>query len=191
MLFILTRCTRLLQFQKEKEPIDENSINKNCRDKVRSLFPKPAGQKGITSGKDSTIPEKNPATQGSQPDFTSHEQPLYQADVNFVGDSMKNICCGSLHEHNHSFDGSLMEPERTSDSMICSICEQAVPISHLESHSYICAYADKCALNCIDVDERLVKLAEILELIIESRNLNSIGSPGQFKNAKFELCSYI
>ncbi|KAK8585091.1 hypothetical protein V6N13_139030 [Hibiscus sabdariffa] len=102
-------------------------------------------------------------TQGSQPDFTSHEQPLYQADGNFVGDSVKIFCCGSLHEHNHSFDSSLMEPEprlNGSDSVICRICEEAVPISHLESHSYICAYADKSALNCIDVDEHLVKLAE-------------------------------
>ncbi|KAK8642446.1 hypothetical protein V6N13_011789 [Hibiscus sabdariffa] len=219
MLFILTRCTRLLQFQKEKEPIDENSINKfkKCLESIPavemsctlasdiadsysanamyqrvdgeqklqgqsevSLFPKPAGQKDITSGEDSTIPEKISATQGSQPDFTPHEQPFCQADSNFVGDSVKKSCCSSLHEHSHNFDGSLMEPEQIldgSDSVICRICEEAVPISHLESHSYICAYADKCALNCIDVDERLVKLAEILELIIESWSLNSIGSP--------------
>ncbi|KAE8674820.1 putative serine/threonine protein kinase IRE4 [Hibiscus syriacus] len=193
VLFILTRCTRVLQFQKEKEPIDENSMIKfkKCLESIPavetswvlasdiadsysanamyqrvggekklqgqsevSLFPKPAVQRDITSGKDSTIPEKISATQGSQPDFTSHERPFCQADGNFPEQTL---------------DGS--------DSVICRICEEAVPISHLESHSYICAYADKCALNCIDVDERLVNLAEILEQIIESRNLNSIGSP--------------
>ncbi|KAL4281265.1 hypothetical protein GQ457_03G038930 [Hibiscus cannabinus] len=166
MLFILTRCTRLQGFCsfRKREPIDENSINKfkKCLESIPavemswslasdiadsdsaiamyqrvdgeqklqgqsevSLFPKPAGQKGITSGKDSR-------------------------------DSVKIFCCGSLHEHNHSFDGSLMEPERT--------------LNGFDSVIY------KSALNCIDVDEHLVKLAEILELIIESRNLNSIGS---------------
>ncbi|CBI19674.3 unnamed protein product, partial [Vitis vinifera] len=56
-----------------------------------------------------------------------------------------------------------------SDSVICRICEENVPTSHLESHSYICAYADKCDLKYLDIDERLSKLAEILEQIIESR----------------------
>ncbi|KAL1100100.1 hypothetical protein V6Z11_D05G207200 [Gossypium hirsutum] len=219
MLFILTRCTRLLQFQKEKEPIDENSLNKfkKCLESIPAvemswsltsevadshsanavhqkaggehnlqgqnkvpLFPEPGGQNGITSGKGSTNSEKISAAQGSQSDFTSQEQQFCHPGGHFVGDSVTNFCYSSLHEHNHNFHGSLSEPEQTldgSDSVICRICEVAVPISHLESHSYICAYADKCALNCIDVDECLVKLAEILELIIESRNLNSIGSP--------------
>lgn len=228
MLFILTRCTRLLQFQKEKEPIDENSLNKfkKCLESIPAiemswslssevadshsanavhqraggehilrgqnkvpLFPEAAGQNGITSGKGSTNAEKISAAQGSQSDFTSQEQQLCHPGGHFVGDSVTNFCYSSLHEHNHNFDGSLSEPEQTldgSDSVICRICEEAVPISQLESHSYICAYADKCALNCIDVDEHLVKLAEILELIIESRNLNSIGSP---ENSRMQILS--
>ncbi|XWS25738.1 hypothetical protein CRYUN_Cryun27aG0093300 [Craigia yunnanensis] len=219
MLFILTRCTRLLQFQKEKVPIDEKSLNrfKKCLESIPAIemswlptpavadshsanaiyqradgehklqgqnkvssFPEPAGRNDITSGKDSTICEKISPTQRSRSDFTSQEQQFCLADGSFVGNSVNASCCSLLHEHNHNFDGSLIEPERTldgSDSVICRICEEAVPISHLESHSYICAYADKCALNCIDVDERLVKLAEILEQIIESQNFSSIGSP--------------
>ncbi|XP_022768935.1 probable serine/threonine protein kinase IRE4 isoform X9 [Durio zibethinus] len=219
MLFILTRCTRLLQFQKEKEPIDKKSLKKfkKCLESIPAVetswvptaavadshsanaiyqeadgeyklqgenkvssFPEPAGRHCITSGKDSTILEKISPTQRSRSDFTSQEQQFCQADGSFLRNSVNTSCCSSLHEHNHNFDGSHIEPKRTlngSDSVICRICEEAVPISHLESHSYICAYADKCALNCIDVDERLVKLAEILEQIIESRNLSSFGSP--------------
>ena len=39
MLFILTRCTRLLQFQKEKEPIDEKSLNKfkKCLESIPAI----------------------------------------------------------------------------------------------------------------------------------------------------------
>ncbi|XVE69918.1 hypothetical protein DITRI_Ditri10aG0029900 [Diplodiscus trichospermus] len=228
MLFILTRCTRLLQFQKEKEPIDEKSLNKlkKCLESIpavemswtltaavadshsadaiyqtadgehklqgqnkESSFPEQAGRNDLTSGKDPTIREKISPTQRSRSDFTSQEQKFCQTDSSFVGNSMNASCCSSLHEHCHNFDGSLIEPERTldgSESVICRICEEAVPVSHLESHSYICAYADKCALNCIDVDECLVKLAEILEQIIESRNLSSIGSP---ENSKMQCLS--
>ncbi|KAK6245388.1 hypothetical protein SCA6_008478 [Theobroma cacao] len=227
MLFILTRCTRLLQFQKEKEPIDEKSLNKfkKCLESIPAVemswvptpavadshsanavyqraggehklkgqnkvssFPEPtwnssmepAGRSDITSENNSTIPEKISPTRKTRSDLISQEQHFCQADGSIVGNSVNTSCCSSLREHNPNLDGSLIEPGRTldgSDSVICRICEEAVPISHLESHSYICAYADKCALNCIDVDERLVKLAEILEQIIESWNLSSIGSP--------------
>ncbi|XVE94740.1 hypothetical protein REPUB_Repub02eG0035200 [Reevesia pubescens] len=216
MLFILTRCTRLLQFQKEKEPIDEKSLKrfKKCLESIPAVemswvptpavadsclgnaiykradgelklqgknkvssFPEPAGPNDIISGDNSTFPEKNSPTLRYRSDFTSQKQ---QVDGSFVGKSVNTSCCSPIDEHNHNFHGSVIEPERTldgSDSVICRICEEAVPVAHLESHSYICAYADKCALNCIDIDECIVKLAEILEQIIESRNLSSIGSP--------------
>ncbi|OMO75069.1 hypothetical protein COLO4_26341 [Corchorus olitorius] len=227
MLFILTRCTRVLQFQKEKEPIDEKSLDKfkKCLESIpaveMSWIPtpavansdsangmyrradgehklqgehkvspfvdptynssmEPARRNDITSENDSSIPEIISPTQRSQSDFISQEQRFRQADGSSIGNSADTSCCASLCEDNHNFDGSLIEPEQTldgSNSVICRICEEAVPISHLESHSYICAYADKCALNCTDVDERLLRLVEILEQIIESWNLNSIGSP--------------
>lgn len=49
-----------------------------------------------------------------------------------------------------------------SDSVICRICEESVPVAHLDSHSYICTYTDKCEVNCVDVNERLSKLEELL-----------------------------
>lgn len=219
MLFILTRCTRLLQFQKEKEPMDEQSLDKfkKCLERIPAVemswlptpavadshsanaiyqtadgehrlqgqnkvssIPEPDGRDDIASGKHITICDKTSSTQSSRSNFTSQGKIFCQADGSFLENSVNASCCSSLHEHNHNLDGSLIEPERTLDgydSVICRICEEAVPISHLESHSYICAYADKCALNCIDLDDRLVKLADILEQIIESQNLSSIGSP--------------
>lgn len=78
---------------------------------------------------------------------------------------------------------SLREQEDSSeefDSVICRICEELVPTASLESHSYICAYADKCDLEGLDVDDRLAKMSEILEQIGESyaQNINaSCSSP--------------
>lgn len=213
MLFILTRCTRLLMFQKESEPIAEKSLHKfkKCLESVpaveTSWVPNPSitgsdsnyalYQKGDAKhklprqNKISTVLETSHYSSSDTADHTSRknfvieqnlppqkselyslseEQQCHVVDGKIL--EVNNSSCGSLHEQEQSLDGS--------DSVICRICEEVVPISHLESHSYICAYADKCELNCLDVDERLLKLAEILEQIAESCNSSShptIGSP--------------
>lgn len=66
------------------------------------------------------------------------------------------------HEQEESSDGI--------DSVLCRICEENIPTSHLETHSYICAYADKCDLEGLNVDERLLNIAEVLEQIVELYN---------------------
>ncbi|KAL5780460.1 hypothetical protein ACOSQ2_011197 [Xanthoceras sorbifolium] len=218
MLFILTRCTRLLMFQKEREPIDEKSLHKfkKClesipavetnwvhnpgiadsdsdfdlckrldakhtflgqnkissvpEDRPNSL--EPADQSGITSTKNSMVIEEKMPPQKTQNNSCSEEQQVHQVNGRFVRKSANHSSCHSLYEQEQCTDGS--------DYVICRICEEIVPISHLESHSYICAYADKCELNCVDLDERLLKLSEILEQIAESCNLSfqpSVGSP--------------
>ncbi|KAG8654673.1 probable serine/threonine protein kinase IRE4 isoform X3 [Manihot esculenta] len=219
MLFILTRCTRLLQFQKDTEPIDEKSLHKfkKCLESVPSvemswaanhgigdsdigcalnqkgdIKQKLLGQNnlsslpeamccgsqelddlsGITSRKDS-LEQKLPSL-NSNKDTLSQLQQFSETDKSSLRNSLNNSS-RSLHGQGQLLDDSLHEQEQIldgSDSVICRICEEIVPISHLESHSYICAYADKCDLNCLDVDERLSNLAEILEQIVESRNLN-------------------
>lgn len=222
MLFILTRCTRLLQFQKDSESLDEKSLHnfKKCLESIPSVetswvanrgiadsdlgyaldqkgdvkqqmqgqnnvssLPqamrcgsvKPADQSDVTSCKDSLVFEQKLPSQKSNKGIVSEVQQFCQADDGSIGNSVNNSCHGSLLEQGQSLDDSFHDQERVldgSDSVICRICEEIVPISHLESHSYICAYADKCDLNCLDVDERLSNLAEILEQIVESRNTN-------------------
>lgn len=81
---------------------------------------------------------------------------------------LRESSCDSLQEREECSDGL--------DIVICRICEENVPASHLESHSYICAYADKCDLEGFDVDERLLKTAEILEQIVESYNQSNRAS---------------
>lgn len=217
MLFILTRCTRLLQFQKDREPIDQKSLHKlkkclesvpavetswvpnqriadsgsdyvlNQKDDVKhelqredklSSVPEascyssiePDDESDRISRKDSVVLEQTFPIQNSQTDFLSLVRQFHQFDG--IGKSANNSSSSSFHEQEQSADGS--------DSVLCRICEEIVPTSHLESHSYICAYADKCDLSFLDLDERLIKLEEILEQIIESRNTSfhaSYGSP--------------
>lgn len=222
MLFILTRCTRLLRFQKDSEPIDEKSLQNftKClesipavemnwvpysrivdsgsdydsngksdtkheirwQNQVSSLLEQtwcssgdPADKCGITSREDSMVLVQKAVSQDSQMDFLPH----IKQDGNFPRKLRNNFEDGSLPEPEQSLDGS--------DLVICRICEENVPTSHLESHSYVCAYADKCDLKYLDIDERLSKLAEILEQIIESRNLNFQASFCSPENSRLQI----
>ncbi|XP_020540672.1 probable serine/threonine protein kinase IRE isoform X1 [Jatropha curcas] len=52
--------------------------------------------------------------------------------------------------------------------MICRICEVEIPIVHVEEHSLICTIADRCDLKGLTVNERLERVAETLDKILES-----------------------
>ncbi|PIA50070.1 hypothetical protein AQUCO_01300657v1 [Aquilegia coerulea] len=53
-------------------------------------------------------------------------------------------------------------------SMICRICEVEIPTVHVEDHSRICTIADRCDLKGLTVSERLERVAETLEKILEA-----------------------
>ncbi|WCJ35156.1 Protein kinase superfamily protein [Euphorbia peplus] len=222
MLFILTRCTRLLQFQKDSDHIDEKSLRKfkKCLESVPSVdmnwvvdngiddsdlsnslnqkddlkqrvqgqntissipettchsSKEPDDQCGLTSRKDMTLEQKL-SSQKLNNETLSQVKHLCQVDKSSIRKSM-NDSIFSLNEHEQCLDKSFQEQEQLLDeseldTVICRICEHDVPISHLESHSYICAYADKCDLKSLVIDERLSNLADILEQIVESRSMN-------------------
>lgn len=52
--------------------------------------------------------------------------------------------------------------------VICRICEEDIPFLHLEEHSRVCAFADRCDQKGLGIDERLRRLAETLEHLVES-----------------------
>ncbi|KAJ4828414.1 hypothetical protein Tsubulata_022866 [Turnera subulata] len=54
------------------------------------------------------------------------------------------------------------------NSMICRICEVEIPIVHVQEHSIICTIADRCDLKGLTVNERLERVAETLERILDS-----------------------
>ncbi|KAG6545725.1 hypothetical protein Mapa_012686 [Marchantia paleacea] len=76
------------------------------------------------------------------------------------------------------------QPAAVEDSymVICRICEEEVPTLTLEEHSRVCAFADRCDHKSQSIDERLRRLAETLEKMLDSytpkaSNVASGGSP--------------
>ena len=68
------------------------------------------------------------------------------------------------------------------DSMICRICEVEIPIVHVEEHSRICTIADRCDLKGLTVNERLERVSETIERILESwtpKSTQSTDTPGE------------
>ncbi|KAF8398958.1 hypothetical protein HHK36_014823 [Tetracentron sinense] len=88
----------------------------------------------------------------------------------------------SKHQHKVSW-GYWGDQQNLSDdnSIICRICEEEVPTSHVEEHSRICAIADRCDQKGLSVNERLIRIAETLEKMMESFSQkdmqNAVGSP--------------
>lgn len=69
------------------------------------------------------------------------------------------------------------QPEILDDNLdvICRICEDEVATSRLEDHSRVCALADRCDQQGLGVDERLRRVAETLERMVESITPRSYG----------------
>ncbi|RWW05094.1 hypothetical protein GW17_00031650 [Ensete ventricosum] len=88
----------------------------------------------------------------------------------------------SKHQHNVSW-GFWSDQQSISEegSIMCRICEEYVPTSFVEEHSKVCAVADRCDQKGLSVDERLIRIAETLEKMVESykqKDLpNVLGSP--------------
>ncbi|KAJ0229603.1 serine/threonine protein kinase IRE4 [Hirschfeldia incana] len=162
LLFILTHCTRVVMFQKETEPIDENSFRKfkECLENIPALE---TNWVSTSNRGDDSIYQRNEAEKKfKKQDKESLEPEETNAAREGYGSSKQDKMADESRKELGGWD-----------SVICRICEEEVTLSHLEPHSYICAYADKCEINCLDVDERLLKLEEILEQIIDSRSSNS------------------
>lgn len=106
-------------------------------------------------------------------------------DIDF-SDSFKINDCSPSQPHNvlrkiTEIDlGEVDDPlEDDSDFVMCRICEENVPSYHLESHTYICAYAEKCESEGQSVDERLINVTDMLEQIVDSyvQNFPPYSSP--------------
>ncbi|KAL9224364.1 hypothetical protein vseg_000403 [Gypsophila vaccaria] len=66
-------------------------------------------------------------------------------------------------------------------SIICRICEEEVPTLYVEDHSRICAVADSCDQKGLSVNERLLRVAETLDKMMDTPILKdyqaAAGSP--------------
>ncbi|CAN0902232.1 Probable serine/threonine protein kinase IREH1 [Linum grandiflorum] len=246
MLFILTRCTRLLQFHKETGlPDDENifqlrqsrvlqvnsagkhlppsagrgmksstaskvangtSVTKSYSQEqhgrgwnreplvlpVNLLSPteasinveSPGGRDRMASWK--KLP--SPAAKGPKEIASPKDQNELRADSLKVPSSTKLISDIDLPvakptevptvkdslehstKHQHKVSWGYWGDQNPADenSIICRICEEEVPTSYVEDHSIICAIADRYDQKGQNVNERLSKIAETLEKLMES-----------------------
>ncbi|RCV41232.1 hypothetical protein SETIT_9G119100v2 [Setaria italica] len=88
----------------------------------------------------------------------------------------------SKHQHKTSWGHWSDQPNISEEgSIMCRICEEYVPTHYVEDHSRVCAVADRCDQKGVSVDERLIRVAETLEKLVESYSQkdlpNAAGSP--------------
>ncbi|KAI7986522.1 putative serine/threonine protein kinase IREH1 [Camellia lanceoleosa] len=239
MLFILTRCTRLLQFHKESGfAEDENvfQLHKLCilasaamTSKVSTRKSYSQDQSGLDWKRDHTMQPGNffspPAADTTKNldspsgrdrmaswkklpspavKITKEVAPVFspvkeeQNDIKVelkilnnvreasnvdlatskppelppVKDSHVHSSIPSKHQHKLSWGHWGDRP---------NISDEKVPTLHVEDHSRICAIADRCDEKGLRVNERLVRIAETLEKLIESFSQKDfqhvVGSP--------------
>ncbi|KAL0464054.1 UNVERIFIED_CONTAM: putative serine/threonine protein kinase IREH1 [Sesamum latifolium] len=230
MLFILTRCTRLLQFHKESGLAEDEHVF-HLR---QSLQP---ADKQVPPGpeRDGKMPSdarafKAPPTRKSY----SQEQSEWKRDQGVPGNLQFSLAESAKHvdsvavkeEHNDNImqASRLLDSEKgTNDaelgaakvpelptskdshghspvpkhqhkvswgywgdqpsvsdesSIICRICEEEVPTLHVEDHSRICAIADRCDQKGLRVNERLIRIADALEKLMESYSAKDVQHAG-------------
>ncbi|KAL3655085.1 putative serine/threonine protein kinase ireh1 [Castilleja foliolosa] len=86
------------------------------------------------------------------------------------------------HQHKVSWGYWGDQPSASDESsIICRICEEEVPTLHVEDHSRICAIADRCDQKGLRVNERLLRIVDTLEKLMESFSAKDLqqatGSP--------------
>ncbi|KAK6123746.1 hypothetical protein DH2020_042509 [Rehmannia glutinosa] len=98
-------------------------------------------------------------------------------------DSHGHSSTPSQHQHKLSWGYWGDQPSVSDDSsIICRICEEEVPTLHVEDHSRVCAIADRCDQKGLKVNERLMRIAETLEKLMETFSAKDlqqavVGSP--------------
>lgn len=224
LLFILTRCTRLVQFQKESgydddrilglhqlsdlgvypeqilEAVQQDICVKLREKEVNEKHTKKSRKQEQGSGTDGVETAKSvDSSQGSyrmsswkklpsaaeknrkgldSPDALSKEQsdPLHAKDEMKAGsESMGTPSCNPeqteptarLQKVSWGLWGD-NQNVTYENLMICRICEVEIPTVHVEEHSRICTIADRCDLKGLTINERLERVAETLEKIVDS-----------------------
>ncbi|PON56239.1 cGMP-dependent kinase [Parasponia andersonii] len=223
LLFILTRCTRLVQFQKESGyeddrilglhqlsdlgvypeqlleaiqldvsgPLSENYMKKSqghekgsggevteagTTKRVESRTFRMSSWRKLPSASEKnrkgactsdTVSEDKSDSLHAKDDIKtvvdysveSFDTSSCHPDHSQAPSGVQRLCWGFLGDHQHVNDENLM---------ICRICEVEIPTAHVEEHSRICTIADRCDLKGLTVNERLERVVETLEKIIES-----------------------
>ncbi|XP_078178147.1 putative serine/threonine protein kinase IRE4 isoform X2 [Carex rostrata] len=176
LLFVLTHCTRLLHYGEENWKVDGEPFEKfkKCLESVPSFemkwVPSPDVEASVCSTDSLATEEESKSISNA-----AHKDQRLLQDL--LIDSPQNL----IKEQNVLLD------EWAQNTVMCRICEESVPTSHLESHSYVCAYANECDLEGLTIDERLHKIADMLEQIVESCSQSFDQLSGQSVDSSVKL----
>ncbi|KAM1708827.1 hypothetical protein TB2_001704 [Malus domestica] len=245
LLFILTRCTRLVQFQKEsgyeEEHIlslhqfsdlgvyPEQVVEATQQSYSGSLGGKEANEKKMRKSREQEkncgVEEVEVGTAKSVESTGSYRMSSWKklpsaAEKNQKGNDVADTpskeksdrlhakddtkTCGDYSTEHLDTSSCHLEHSEVSASaqtvswgiwmdqqnvayenlMICRICEVEIPTVHVEEHSRICTIADRCDLKGLTVNERLERVAEALERIMESWTPKGIETRGNFDVAR-------
>uniref|UniRef100_A0A0E0KI58 non-specific serine/threonine protein kinase n=1 Tax=Oryza punctata TaxID=4537 RepID=A0A0E0KI58_ORYPU len=161
-------------------PLDTTDVKKEVesptRERISSWkpFPSPIAK----PPKDPTpIKEESPNKKTDTPPAVSSH-----VELNSPVESTSHQSLPPKHQHKTSWGHWSDQPNISEEgSIMCRICEEYVPTHYVENHSAICASADRCDQKGVSVDERLIRVAEALEKLVESytqKDLpNAAGSP--------------
>ncbi|XP_058765263.1 probable serine/threonine protein kinase IRE [Vicia villosa] len=226
LLFILSRCTRLVQFQKESDQKEQDHVlslhqlsdlgvyseqilkaAENCsvppsgHEMAEKQLPKSHGKE-----QDKLVTKQNQADEHASAATDSVEVTTAKSVESTASSykmaswrklpsaaEKKRVCSDAAvkDEHAETLDTSSCQPEHSQTSsrtrkdswgfwgdqqnlpydysmIICRICEVEIPIVSVEEHSRICTIADKCDLKGLTVNERLERVSETIERLLES-----------------------
>ncbi|CAI8600463.1 unnamed protein product [Vicia faba] len=225
LLFILSRCTRLVQFQKESDQKEQDHVlslhqlsdlgvySEQILKAAENCSVPPSGhemaEKQLTKShgkeQDKLVTKKSQDDQHASAATDSVEVTTAKSVESTPSSykmaswkklpsaaDKKRICHDAVvkDEHAETLDTSC-QPEHSQASsrtrkdswgfwgdqpnlpydysmIICRICEVEIPIVSVEEHSRICTIADKCDLKGLTVNERLERVSETIERLLES-----------------------
>lgn len=225
LLFILTRCTRLVQFQKESGYVEEHILSLHKLSDLGVYPEQLLGLENIDSG--NTFEEKDEDDRLMTKSDRQHHTLTLKDDHLYISGA-EGVEVGTARSQDSTTSSYRMsswkkfpaaaeknkkdpdavntpskdqsdtfqhkdEPSETPEChtgntdtsqagkvpwgdqqhtyenhIVCRICEVEIPTVFVEEHSRICTIADRCDLKGLTVNDRLERVAETLEKILES-----------------------
>lgn len=242
LLFILTRCTRLVQFHKEcgyeeghhvlglhqlsdlgvyqkviestyqnfssslgETELIETQINQNSEQNQAKINTDVGTENVEVSTAKSVASSTNSFRVSSWKKFPLSSVDKNLKDYDDVDTPTKNVSDQFDRKDDHVLTIEIPVPEELDtptdlrrvqsevsvshhhvaygSSLICRICEVEIPTVHVEEHSRICTIADRCDLKGLTVNERLYRVAETLERIIDACSPKSADISGRISSS--------
>jgi hypothetical protein len=176
MLFILSRCTRLLQFHKQAGvyggPLFEK-VQQDFRGFPSSEYGRVERQKSLNSDDFELHQVSGIDGCGNEPCFdvsrnqSGKGENLLTETVNISNSKPSSRTCIKSKIMSKYKDELNQNNCNALEQFICRICDQGIQTSQLEAHSMLCALANACADSGSSLDECLCNMADVLERMPE------------------------